>query len=274
MEYLTLQLRLSIKNGNLPLNNQYELAGFIYNMLADADQKFADQMHRYGITKGLRSYKYFTFSRIHLKRNSYTFKRDHLALKKGRATWNISFSLPATGFFLFQSLLDNRTLTVANHKHKAEFTIDEVAFVNKDNEQVQPHIYRSESPICVTKPIEQSNGKVQASYLEPDHPEFSVRLIKNLWQKLYQLEPDHPLCTSKSTLLDILHNHSYSILTSPKSKLITLKNGQAGQTQVRGYLYEFKLDIPKPLIEVGLGAGVGEKNAMGFGMISPKRKAS
>lgn len=274
MEYLTLQIRLSINGGSLPLNNQYELAGFIYKMLADADHKFANQMHRYGITEGLRSYKYFTFSRIHLDRNSYSFRGDHLELKQGKATWNVSFSLPATGFFLFQSLLDNRTLTVANNKHKAEFSIDEVAFINKDSEQVKPHIFRCESPICVSKPVERLDGNIQASYLKPDHPEFSIRLIKNLWQKLYQLKPDHALCENKSILLDILQNHEYSILSDPKSKLITLKNGQAGQTQVRGYLYEFKLDIPRPLIEVGLGAGMGEKNAMGFGMVSPKRKAS
>jgi len=277
MEYLTLELRLSFEqhdNNCLPVNNQYELAGFVYKMLAEADQKYANEMHRYGLKSGLRTFKYFTFSRIHLSRNSYQFKGDHLQLKSGKATWKISFSLPATGFFLFQSLLDNRSLTVGNHSHKAVFAIDEVAFVRIDQEKYHHNRFWAESPICVSKPMDMGDGRLVGQYLEPDHPEFSVRLIKNLWQKLYQLDPEHELCSDKKTLLEILQNHRFEVTKKPKSKLITLKNGKTDQTKVRGYLFEFMLDIPEPLLQVGLGAGMGEKNAMGFGMVSLKRKAS
>ena len=51
----------------------------------------------------------------------------------------------------------------------------------------------------------------------------------------------------------------------PKSKLITIKSGTAAQTKVKGWVFDFELDAPRELVEVGILAGFGKENAQGFG---------
>ena len=50
-----------------------------------------------------------------------------------------------------------------------------------------------------------------------------------------------------------------------KSRLETIKAGTNAETKVRGYQYAFKLKAPEPLVRIGLLAGFGEKNSLGFG---------
>ena len=45
----------------------------------------------------------------------------------------------------------------------------------------------------------------------------------------------------------------------------TIKAHTSAQTKVRGYYYEFEIKAPAEIIEIGLNAGFGSMNALGFG---------
>lgn len=59
--------------------------------------------------------------------------------------------------------------------------------------------------------------------------------------------------------------YHFELLSEPKSKLITIKSGTAEESQLRGYLYKFRLSAPVNLMRMGYYAGFGEKNSLGFG---------
>lgn len=266
-------MRLSLKllterdaANTLPLNMQYEMSASLYKSLYRIDQDFAKWLHEQGVKDQFKNFKYFTFSRLQIPNRQYQFKGDHLLLKPGEVEWLVTFALPDGGFKYFSSLLDQQEISVGNKKHRADFRIRSVEQVDEPDYREIDAFYAL-SPICVSKPVVDRAGNQKAEYLHPGHEEYKGRLIDNLWFKLRALDPDHELCQRPDNLEQIKRDASFSVESDPQSKLIKIKQGTPGQTQIRGYLYRFSLHVPPPLIKMGYQAGVGEKNPMGFGMI-------
>lgn len=68
-------------------------------------------------------------------------------------------------------------------------------------------------------------------------------------------------------LLQIEAIHLKVLSSTPKSRLIKLKAYTPEETRVRGWLYEFELEAPVEIQELGFYARFGEKNSMGFGCV-------
>jgi len=54
--------------------------------------------------------------------------------------------------------------------------------------------------------------------------------------------------------------------------LIRIKAGRKEETQVRGYVFTFRLEADRELLKVGYEAGVGEKGSLGFGFVEVSSK--
>ena len=107
----------------------------------------------------------------------------------------------------------------------------------------------------VSKKIE---GKKHPQYLSPDEGEYAQRFAQNLLNKHKTLVEE-----SSYTLDDI----SFRLIRrgKPYSRLVTMKAFTPEESKVKGYLYDFELKAPAELLQLGLEAGFGEDNAMGFG---------
>lgn len=56
-----------------------------------------------------------------------------------------------------------------------------------------------------------------------------------------------------------------------KSKVITIKAGSLAETRVKGYLFSFRMKMPKELMEIAIEGGIGEQCSQGFGFIKIKK---
>ena len=92
--------------------------------------------------------------------------------------------------------------------------------------------------------------------MPPIHSDYKKAFLQNLVDKL--------VVTGKTRIdvekLDFNITKLYS-----KTSLQTIKAGTPAQTKVRGYYFDFELSAPKEIIEVGLNAGFGSMNSLGFG---------
>ena len=57
---------------------------------------------------------------------------------------------------------------------------------------------------------------------------------------------------------------NFQVLNEPRSKLLHFSSKDI---RVRGYLFEFKITLPVPLLKIAYLAGFGEKNSQGFGLV-------
>ena len=99
-------------------------------------------------------------------------------------------------------------------------------------------------------------GEKNEQYEPPVHPKYKELFLKNLLDK-YR-------ATGKT-------DYSLADLDFKVKKLYTrtimqrIKAGTPAETRVKGFYFDFELTAPKELIEVGLNAGFGSMNALGFG---------
>jgi CRISPR/Cas system endoribonuclease Cas6 (RAMP superfamily) len=71
-------------------------------------------------------------------------------------------------------------------------------------------------------------------------------------------------------LIDPSYPMHYRLLGQAKSRLIHLKPNPDGLTQLRGFIYDFEISMPIPLMEFCYYAGFGEFTYLGFGFVEIK----
>jgi CRISPR-associated endoribonuclease Cas6 len=101
------------------------------------------------------------------------------------------------------------------------------------------------------------NGRLRQVYLNPSDPEFGAAVIKNLVRKYQAL-------TGRTLPEGSVH---FEVLSEAKSRLVGLHIGTAEEMRVRGFHLDFALIAPPELHKIAWLAGLGEKNALGFGAI-------
>jgi CRISPR-associated endoribonuclease Cas6 len=109
------------------------------------------------------------------------------------------------------------------------------------------------SPACISY---QEAGRRHAQYLSPEHPEYPRLLQQNILRKVASMHPDLAADLSGAAF-------QFQPFGKSRSKLIHIKDN----IKVRGFEYAFELTAPPLLQEAAYFAGLGEKNAQGFGLI-------
>jgi CRISPR/Cas system endoribonuclease Cas6 (RAMP superfamily) len=71
-------------------------------------------------------------------------------------------------------------------------------------------------------------------------------------------------------MLDPAFPMQYRLLGQAKSRLIHLKPNPDGITQLRGFVFEFEVSMPVPLMEYCYYSGFGEFPHLGFGFAEIK----
>jgi len=264
----------------IPLNYQYPLSAWIYKTFNQGDPEFAEWLHRQGYTDGKHQYKLFTFSWLDIPKVKMTKNKDALVIQSPDVF--LTFSLPmetATETFI-KGLFSNQVCSIGDRQHKAEF---EVSSVEKlpEPELGNQATFSCLSPICISQP-QNKNGKMIPRYLSPEDEGYAELFFNNL---IYRFQIANHYESEKGTqenLYDYANGSAseeekhvntdfdFQLLSNPKSKLVTVKQGTSQETKIRGYQFDFNIRAPEPLLKFGYDAGFGEKGSLGFGCAEVK----
>lgn len=255
-----MELLLTFQNTQrtlIPIDYQYYLSSWIYNILSKGDEKYATFLHDQGYKAASRGkiFKLFSFSRLFFE---YDQNRDRTALivKSPELTMKARFKVDAAIEGFIKGLFQDQILRLKNgYNSMASFEVKTVETrgikIDTDHATI-----RATSPIVIS--LKTADGKEE--YLSPTHSEYEQLFLTNLFDK-YLASGDNikPEWQSISTSFKLLYPDRI------KSKLVTIKSESKQETRVRGWLFDFEIVAPREVIEIGLLGGFGKECGMGFG---------
>ncbi|MGC9375391.1 MAG: CRISPR-associated endoribonuclease Cas6 [Bacteroidales bacterium] len=253
------KINLEVKKNNdclLPLNYQYELSAWIYNILNYGDTEFAQWLHYKGYTNDKKQFKLFTFSNLKVK--DYKIHSDRMKIFSPQVSFYISFYPDESISPFINGLFKKQELSIGDKISRVNFKVisldkqPEPEFKNSMN-------FRCISPIVISYADEQMHNK-KADYLFPDGEKYQRIFIQNLINKYESFY-------RKSIKLSEDNKISLKILSRPKSRLVTIKANTPQENKIKGYLFDFTIKSPVELIKIGYYGGFGEKNSLGFGCV-------
>jgi len=243
----------------LPLNYQYEMSAAIYKTLSSCSEDFAAWLHDNGFkTDEGKQFKLFTFSRFNIPSFRIIKQSNQLELLSDQVFWQISF-LPENSTQTFiGGVFENHVFEIGNRDSRVQF---EVA-----NIEILPHpefketmCYKALSPISVSFRDERGRDCYPRTSEEFANADWvKERLLVNLLDKYSAFYGED---YQGESFLD------FSVLTEPKSSLVTIKSGTYAETKVRGFMCQLALNTPPELQRIAYESGLGELNSQGFGCL-------
>jgi CRISPR-associated endoribonuclease Cas6 len=240
----------------LPLNYQYPLSAWIYKVLDSADKDFAKILHDTGYKlKNGKTFKLFTFSRLNFPKGTYKHKKnsDRLEIKSRECQLTVAFQLPEQFENFLKGIFSNQTAYIGDKKSGIQMRVVSVEPIIQDIPPDNKIRLKTITPVVMG--IKEPDKKYE-QYISPLQEEYKTLFLNNLIEKYYATGKD----TYSINDIDMGIIKLYT-----KTSLQTIKDGTPEETKVKGYYYEFELKAPKEIIEVGLNAGFGSMNSLGFG---------
>ena len=248
-----MRFKLSItaigSNRNIPINYQYPFSSWIYKTVHEGDKSFAQWLHQTGYTDGNKRFKGFCFS--YLQNGKFKANSNRLEIISKNVSLYISFYLPQVAEPFILGLFNAQDFSIGDSKSRVDFKVNTIERLPNPvfKRKMQ---FRCLSPIHVTHYNERAD---KTDHLHPDHKEYKRLFFENLQNK-YKAFHDKDIDVSNCKL---------EILTEPRKKGITLKEGTKQQTKLIGYTFNFSLQAPKELMKLGYHAGFGKAGSQGFG---------
>lgn len=241
----------------LPVNYQYELSAWIYGVIRNADAEYAEFLHRHGHNTGRKSFKLFCFSQLNVPK--YRIEGDRLHVLCPLISFVIGFYLDRTAEEFIRGLFQDRRLRLGDRATQGAFGVETVELRPlRWPPGPGPVRVRTRSPLVIAR---KRPDAAPDEYLHPGDPDFGRLLFGNLLDK-YQAATG----AAPPSWWDVARfGFRVAGARAPRSKLIAIKSGTAAQTRVKGWMFDFEIDAPRELVEVGLLAGFGRGNAEGFG---------
>lgn len=253
------KINLEVQKNNdclLPINYQYELSAWIYNILNYGDPEFANWLHHKGYTNDKKQFKLFTFSGINI--NDFKVHNDRLKIFSPRVSFYISFYPVESISPFINGLFKKQEFTIGDKISKVDFKVISID-KQPDPEFKDKMAFRCISPLVISYADGQMRSK-KADYLHPEEENFQRIFLHNLMNKyrsFYNMPYDDKL----------INDNSLQILSNPKSRLITIKANTSQESKIRGFVFDFAVKATTELIKIGYYGGFGEKNSLGFGCV-------
>lgn len=248
------------RNTALPLNYQYPLSAWIYRTLEQGDAELAEFLHEEGyVGDSHRRFKFYSFSE--LRTPGARVQGDRLLLRQDEVHFHIAFLANKAAETMIMGLFNRAEPSrLGDSVSGGRFAVSSVRMERIPTLNGQAD-YFTVSPAIISVAALNEAGKPGKRFLSPLEEGFESQFIGNLRSKYHiahqaGLLPDAPF--EPIIGYELLSDHA-------KEKRIDLMRGQPGYTRVRGYKFRFRLHAPESVLRLALLAGVGEKNAMGFG---------
>lgn len=221
---------------------QYWLASMLLNRLNNAKEELADFLH------ANEGYRYYTFSNIIIEEKKRTTKKG---IRFERGHFYITALDPDFIEGFVKGLLQEPNFNLG----KSEFLVEEVYILER--KQI-PEIctMKTLSPVYVKTKRLTKDGELMEWDLHPKNGKFHENIHKNLvsrYKERYGKKPkeDH------FEIIEILQQ---------KERRYKIKGSYRRCTEMK-----FKVQGSRELLNLAYNAGLGEKNAMGFGCVGVVR---
>jgi CRISPR-associated endoribonuclease Cas6 len=258
----TITLQALDRGAALPLSYQYPLSSWIYKTLEQADPDLAEFLHGEGYESGShRRFKMYSFSELHTP--GARVRGDRLILSQPEVSFTLGFLADDAAQAMIMGLFQRAEPSwLGEGISGGRFAVRSIKM------EVLPGLlgsadYFTVSPVVVSVGERGEDGQMRKRFLSPFDAGYEEQFLSNLiWKYAVARKagllgaPDH----EPEMKLELLSRQA-------KEKRIDLLKGQPGYTRVRGYKFRFRLHAPEPVLHLAMLAGVGEKNAMGFGAV-------
>ena len=243
----------------LPLSYQYELSSWIYQVMGKANSEFSQFLHSQGYLSGNKKFKFFTFSHLYVPK--YQRLDDRMQIQCKEISFVVSLLVPQAAEQLIMGLFREEHTRLGDAITQVDLQVQRIEILPPVVLESSPIQLRTTSPLMVAKAYMHSHGKLRHEYLAPTHPAYAEYMFNNLLVK-HQTAVAHQLAApipSKPRL-------EFRLLSEkPRPALIRIKAHSPAETKIKGYRFGFELMAPPELIRVGMLAGFGGENALGFG---------
>ena len=254
---LKIKYSLSGRKQIVPLNYQYPISAWIYKVLAGTDKEFTNRLHEngYRLANG-KSFKLFTFSKLQFPKHTWKIppKSDRMEVWARNAWLTVSFQLPEQMEKFIMGLFQQQKAFIGDKFSGIEMVVESIeALENVEIGECEDVGIGALTPIVLGIYVK---GEKNEQYLPPVHPQYKALFLQNLLDKYRAIgKTDYNLND-----LDFKVKKLYT-----KTAMQRIKAGTPSETKVKAYYFDFYLSAPKEVIEVGLNAGFGSMNALGFG---------
>ncbi len=237
-----LRSKITVRNlSNLPVSfdYQYGLASMLYFKLAGADVKLANETHSH------QGFKFYTFSNLVLinrkpSKSGLCFERAYFIMSSPDDRFIKSFT---------EGLLQQPEFYLDGPNGRVDLVIDRIEIL-KEIPFDDDCWFKTLSPIYI-KTMRKENGGLREIDLYPTEPKFYENLHRNLVERFSEFYGKEPL------------DHFDVVETADiKPKRIKI----AGNFR-RCSLMSLRIQASPELLKFAYDAGLGEKNAMGFGCV-------
>jgi CRISPR-associated endoribonuclease Cas6 len=246
----------------LPLSYQYELSAWIYKLISLSNSSFGEFLHTRGYVSGNKRFKLFTFSNLHVPPR-YEILGDRMKIYSETISVVVSFLVDQAARDMITGLFQNQHLQLGDRISQLDLAVERVQALPPLLLMESTVQLRATSPILVSMPEEQADGQLRHNYLPPSDEKYELYFFKNLEDK-YATARKHQLVSpwpeAPALSFRLLSEH-------PKKRGIRIKAFTPAETKIIGYLYDFELTAPPEAIRLGMLAGFGGENALGFGAV-------
>jgi CRISPR-associated endoribonuclease Cas6 len=240
-----MQMTFSFKSTRdliLPIQYNHILQGFIYNSI---DPDLAQFLHNQGFLVDNRAFRLFVFSRL---LGDFVIDKPDQKIHFGH-DFRLLVASPLEIFCrsLCSSMLSTKSLVLGG-------TLIDNLEVNITEPKAEGDcmVVYSRSPITAYSTLLRPDGRKYTCYFQPGENEFNELVSANLKKKyeaIFQRTPPEG-------------NVRVLPVSQHKFNIINYKD-----TIIKGSSGKFKLTGPVELLQMALDAGLGSKNAQGFGFV-------
>lgn len=258
---LKLSLRAKESPAFIPINYQYYFSSAIYLLLKFSSFEFSEFLHDQGFELNGKKFKLFVFG-LRLRKPE---MRDGLFFLND-SQCELIISSPLIDTFIHNFVIgtfEKQSIFINYQERSTKFLIHQV-------EMIPSPQFTSEMKFEILSPLTLStmvkkNDRMIPYYYRYDDPKLVEAVKNNLVNKykvLYQkvIDPDQ---FNFEFDKDQIEKKKGNV-----SKLITIAEGTPQQSKVKAIQCGFKIKTNPELIKVGYDCGFGEKNSMGFGLVT------
>lgn len=227
----------------LPWNYLDWLQGLLYEAMGRGLPQVARRVHDIGFPTGSKRYKMVAFSLLYARRH----RTEAVGLRmEGPLRWWVSSPVEDLMEAVVLGLLKDPEVRLG-----PQTAVVERVEVEPPPAWTETMVWRTLSPVCISTG-RMEGDRLRKVFLPPDDPMFVRILDENLRRKAQALGETVPDGT-----------FHVEWLGRPASKLLTVHD-----VHVRGWMGTLRVGGPPALLRVGYEAGLGERNAQGFGMVA------
>lgn len=253
---LKIKLNRTTKQRMLPMDYQYYVSAWVYKVLQQSDEAYAEFLHEkgYGSNPKKRLYKLFCFERLNFGKPKLWKEKKLFEISSHDISLKVSFDVEDAATNFIKGLFMEQEFYLGNRFNGIDFKVVGVEVLPmpefKNTEQ-----YRTITPWVVSLNKE---GLKYASYLKADDPQFIFHARKHLVEK-FNYTQDKQQLNIEDVKIEITSDFKRSgIVSKPHTKR---------ESRIVGNLCEFSLTAPAEIHQMIWNAGICEKSSGGFGWV-------